>query len=1014
MISNGAPDPFGFTRMFLTWPIFLIDKLTADPILAEKSFVVYLWAVFIVLSFVFAELLTRLLAELSGSVLAGWRRETFVLFIVTLSFANLWSLEQLSDLYYTYIIEFLLVGISIVVVLLLRSSLKSAVLGGVALSFCILLDPNVYLFGLIAVGLTMILTTVRRKSFLASVRSAIARISVLISVSLPALLTVLFILQQTSGTTLRRPGSFAASSVNLSPDNAVRLLGYFWSLIVYAPPSILSDATRVSTISAIGSPPYLLLTSGFIAAVWLATTWFVPVFAFASSGLKLYRRAAIPSLIVTLLGLLLTQPSIFPFPYQLEGPLEPVPLVGGAYSTVFAIPDHILIMVALGYLILVAMGLHFLFTKLPHKIRFRSRGRADLEYSPYRASHKTKFARGLILTLIMFLLVFPAWQLFSGSFFPSSFTPGQSGNGIPSTGAFSSSKPPQNMLDLYNWLLAQPGNYSIYWPGPDGATYPWNQKSTPSIAWVDSPKPTYLTSSALPGMFPAPLIYLLASNLTNSVATYLAALNIKYLIAQPYSPTGLGYSWGVSDYGALMSELQNSPGLYIAKSDGDLTVFGVSDTWGSIYSPDMVLSHDATDPQYSVAYGVLSSLGTRVALTNSSQADGSLCINKLRCTVSILSPSYLSNNSSGEELQALMGANHNPTTYSLNQSAYSSLPAPENLWTVANWGPSAITVSIDDSMLWSFGGNSVVSLSYNGTVTNHNPGGITVPYGYQAVVRVTFSYRVSNTNLSLRVLIPLLNNQLVITSIPESEPFVSSQNWNSASFDMVLPSNTAMFTVRLQGTGSDGWLELKNVKIAVNHLKLDSGSPFGAVLPIRGTSPQALGTYSGFSYMQLRGNGNIIVRDENITITSPDKPTWITLTTIPGSFVSASGSLEIIDLIVSDRSLHVGQSSSSNEAGAYDSITTNSTANIVFARMFSPGYSLEDNGRSLTSTPTLDGMNLFLGVGTGVHRVVVASLTSMAVAYSMTLLLNAGMLVIIMRRRVSSLLTKVGLKSTPK
>ena len=80
--------------------------------LAEKAFVIYLFSTFLLLAFVFAELLLRLLSELTQTRLSILKREVFVLFVVLLSFVNFWSLQQLSDLYYTYISEFMLLSIS--------------------------------------------------------------------------------------------------------------------------------------------------------------------------------------------------------------------------------------------------------------------------------------------------------------------------------------------------------------------------------------------------------------------------------------------------------------------------------------------------------------------------------------------------------------------------------------------------------------------------------------------------------------------------------------------------------------------------------------------------------------------------------------------------------------------------------------------------------------------------------------------------------------------------------------
>src|SRR5262249_5950084 len=117
ILRNSGPDPMGFARMFLTWPIVLIDHLTSDVILAEKVYLLYFFSLFICLFFIFAELLVRLLRRTSGIVISQRKREFLVLSVVLLCFINFWSLAQLSDFYYTYMIEFGLIGIALLVVI---------------------------------------------------------------------------------------------------------------------------------------------------------------------------------------------------------------------------------------------------------------------------------------------------------------------------------------------------------------------------------------------------------------------------------------------------------------------------------------------------------------------------------------------------------------------------------------------------------------------------------------------------------------------------------------------------------------------------------------------------------------------------------------------------------------------------------------------------------------------------------------------------------------------------------
>src|SRR6266702_2386543 len=78
IVRNVGPDPMGFVRMFVTWPIVVINSLTGDPILAEKAYVVYFFALFVTLFFVLGELLLRLLNRHTGEVMTLWKRELFI------------------------------------------------------------------------------------------------------------------------------------------------------------------------------------------------------------------------------------------------------------------------------------------------------------------------------------------------------------------------------------------------------------------------------------------------------------------------------------------------------------------------------------------------------------------------------------------------------------------------------------------------------------------------------------------------------------------------------------------------------------------------------------------------------------------------------------------------------------------------------------------------------------------------------------------------------------------------
>src|SRR5207253_8904352 len=138
------------------------------------------------------------------------------------------------------------------------------------------------------------------------------------------------------------------------------LLGYYWSLIAYAPPSILTQSSSLSSLGTIGSPPYMVFPNDWITLLWFSTTWSLPVFSFSTLLLRRFRGITVPSCCAGVVGILLTQPSLFPFPYDLVSALAKTPVIGGALVTQYALPDHVLIIVAAAYFLMTAAGPHCL------------------------------------------------------------------------------------------------------------------------------------------------------------------------------------------------------------------------------------------------------------------------------------------------------------------------------------------------------------------------------------------------------------------------------------------------------------------------------------------------------------------------------------------------------------------------------------------------------------------------------------------------------------------------------
>jgi hypothetical protein len=1011
VLRNSTTDPFGFTRLFLTWPIAIINDLIGNFVLSEKIFVLYLFSIMILLSFVLAELLLRLLRKSVEIHLSLFRGELFSLIVVSLSFANFWSLQQLSDLYYTSFIEFMLTSISIATILLRNADSKSILLCGGLLSLGTFLDPGLSVFGAISVSLVILVSRLQASLSLRSVWVSAKRVAAMLVVTLPSLLTMLYVIYETSGTNLRSAGTYESAITNLSLPNAMRLLGYWWSLIVYAPPSILSE-NHIQQLPSIGSPPFMVLPQGLLTIFWLATTWSLPAVVFSSLLFSAFRKVTIPVSLVAFIGLLMTQPQIFPFPYLLVNQLKDYPLVGGALVTVFAVPDHILMMVASAYVVLAAVTLYALLTPGIHAVQ-RSSG-AGNQTSSWRLAFKTfknrEVVRGLFLILILTMLIFPSWQLFSGSFYPSGYVDGGVGNGVSNVGAFSPSQPPQAMIDVYDWLLGQPGHFNVYWPGPGGGAYSWTQKTTPSITSTDAPSPTFLFSGATPTWFPTALDHLLSSNLTADAKAYLAALNVRYLVVQPMPPVSMLSAWGVEQTSTLNAMLSETNGIDLALANGDLRVYEINDTWGSVYSPNLIAGYASRDHQYALAYNLFSPLGMRIALVEGNSAKANLCFDTTECAISVLSPSYLWHDTSQQEFDALNQANITQENLSLNQGSGSSLPQPWPRWLVTNWGPGEATLGYEPGfMTWTFGGRgSTLSLSYNGTVTDDHPGGVAVRTGWVPEVSVSFSYRTSDTfTSSMQIAIPILNKSLATVGVPTSGAYPPSHIWQDANFTIVLPSQTAYFTSRIQTSSQVGWVQIRNVQLRINFFKFDPSAPFGYSTLSSINLPKNVGPFLTNFYLEYRGNGTALTSNGTYSLTSPNAIAAIQLP--PSPSLAVSGNLSIAAIIV----MKIPQESTPHlenivlsDGGA--SVTTTSSANIVYARLFARGYTLKGPDQAYLPNPTMDGMNVFLGVNAGRYDLSFSALGTIQVTYLASLFLILGIISLALEPSITKRLREGG------
>jgi hypothetical protein len=631
ILRNSYADPIGFTSVFVTWPYEIIRRIFPGPFELEKVYIIYLFSFLIFLGLAFSQLLVKAISRTGKKGLSLAKREFLVFSALILCFANPWTVNALASFYFQWVANFFLFGISTMLIFMYEQRLATFFVTGAVMSFTVLLDPDQLPFGLFFLLIYLICSTLVRKwdSWRSALKSFIPRVIIVLAFTLPAVFIVLYSLNTSFGTTLIHSNSAASVSSNLSILNSLRELGYYDASIAFSSPSIVSAGTHISSLAVAGYPPFAVLPAGFLTSTWLLDTWALPIAAFASLPLRDFKRLTVPAAICAFVTILFTS-NVIPNLTGISSNLQIVPVLGDAIFTALSIPEHMYVIITLSYVIMILVLLWKMFEV------FDEGG-----FQRFSGLRSRGFFNPLIaLTLI--ILVFPGWQFFSGSFYPAGYSSSLGNNGIPSVGAFTPVRPPSDLTYVYNGIASQNGSFNVYWPGPASQLEPWNPKASILSTEVDPPKPSFLVVYGTSGLAPG-LNYLLLQNLTDDLAAYLSAMDIRYLIIQGPDLA----SWAVPR-SSLFEELGNASGLQEVFTDQNISVFEDNSTWGSYYYPGITLSYPAPDSAYATAYQVLSSMGVYVAIVSGNSPLEQLCLDTYTpsCGVTVLAPHDLSSQNS--------------------------------------------------------------------------------------------------------------------------------------------------------------------------------------------------------------------------------------------------------------------------------------------------------------------------------------------------------------------------------
>lgn len=847
--SNGYFYPLQFSRDYITWPIGVLHSFNVSALTQEKVFYFYSFFFFGLLSYVLAALIVRYTLPLIGRSMPFWRQEAARLVIMLLPLTNLYFLySNVDGGTFGMSVAALFLGISLVLIIAERDFLKVVTVAVALNSLGFLLEPELVPATLLCVAVALLVREIIGGASLGRIASRFAQL--IIAFGGTALFFLYFFYPTIGGygavsidysVRTFNLGAIQGLTYNLTLLNVYRFSGYTWATLTFAPPAILSYQGPYQLIPGQEYPTTVLVMPGVISGFWMFSLLLPVTISLASLLVRKLRVFSLPLGSALLACVLATQwPSIAPVAETVSA-LAKVPLIGPAMGEALFFPDFFMLGESITTVVLLGVLIIWLMTSRPPstlhvrrsvtlgsntRMRVFTHARA-LVWAAGSRVDRSPATRGAAIALVVFLVVFPGWQAFSGSYLPSRSWPSiVSGNGVPNAAPFEPVQIPADVEQTYDYLYNQPGNFSIYWPtlGGNASNY---EGGSFFFNVLDSPKPL-ASLPALPS--------LVASGDSGILVSYLQAENVGYLVLQNTSPSVLPEDYGLSEYPQLLGFFNNLSALSVILAFPNLTLYDVAGTWGETYRTSTLISPLDGSTPYAAAYFVGKGIGQTPAIVPSPDSAATLSVDNLSATEAILSPGFLENTTGagtvGNQSLALPLATYStvPQVPYTNFSARSAsdsvnlIQSPGSLetisnWSLVNWGPSPVELNISGGVItWTALGSSVVTISAGSPLTQ-GPGGIEIqdPGSAACATSLNLSYRNSiNFTGSLAGFLVSETTNSSTGYYPQQTSFAPSVSWRSASLEAPTLRWTQYFSTRFQVTLKSGSVQLSEVNYSWN------------------------------------------------------------------------------------------------------------------------------------------------------------------------------------------------------
>lgn len=653
-----------FTTIFVDAPGLILSKISDNPVVSEKIFVIYILFLLLIVSFLLAELVIRIAEKYMLLCLGLFKRELIKTIIVLAIYSNQAIMYSNADGgAWTDSLIILFIAISFLLIISNGRRMFTVLFSAGLMSLSLFLDPDYYLAFVLAVFIAFIFSNVYK------LKQRLTLPFVTIMLSFPALFYDIYGWIITASTYAPYPSArnisyYSVSGVHLNIVTSLTLIGYGWSTFSISSPAILFNLKDISHSYFYGN--IVLLPLAPLTYFWTFCLILISVLPFVSLAYKEIRGIAIPLVVLLVANLVVSLWFRIPGLNTLMLNMARIPLIGPSIGTTLSVPEHYLLPEGIAETLLISflmirqlpnskadysrlkshpfpiviftilsawfflyawivifdlpsvvvihIILYFIFSNLvlllilatTFKLR---KTEVRIDYKPSKGRMIRNGLKKVIVILIVFSIIFVGWQAYNGSFFPQRNWGSQSNPHIITIGGYSPANLPDYIVETYSAITSSTSYNSVLLAPnyPEPPVFPYQESLVLEYDW---PYINYLIDNGYESFLPY----------------FMKSANIKYLLTYEVPPYQLEL-------------LNSSPSLSRINLGAAGYLYSVNSTYGTTYKANMVLNYSDASLSYLLAYKPLNEIGIKPIITSS--GPNSLGINSVNHTVNIMSPSYL-------------------------------------------------------------------------------------------------------------------------------------------------------------------------------------------------------------------------------------------------------------------------------------------------------------------------------------------------------------------------------------